>query len=870
MKQIIYTAFFLIFFGFSISAQTVSGYVFNSEKKSLALATVSLLQTGDSAIVRYTNTDKNGFYQLQIPDNKEYILKSIAFGYGASYRNISGLSTIDFVLQESSIILQEVKVKGRYSGVKYGTDTIKYDVKQFIDSTEVVLGDVLNKLPGIEVDEAGNVKAQGKKVEKIMVDGKDYFGGSTQMATKNLGADIAETVEVLHNYSEYSLLTGFQSQEKTVINVGVNKSKYGKITGNVMAGGGIKEKYAAKMNLTQLNTQSLVSLLGALNNTGEAVFSIDDYFRMQGGLNEVLGNSGSFSFSEAETNMLAPSENTYRKTNGLAGLNFSYQPKTTFKLNAYALYNQDSQDAEDLNQYRFFVPDGTTVNIAETNHSQHKNRFFSGFVKMTYSPNETLSLGYKGTVARSNLGVNTLINNTIIEADENHFTQPVRTNHELMLMKALNNHIWLTNVSFNYSHIPDRLQLATDSSLFDFLGLSGLQNINERNGSGEISSALFYRLNRRYFLQPVIKLNFENESYNTSINDSSSDSLWNRLNSKQYDFSAGINLIKNKGRTQFKLGFMAQYIDKQGNIKLKVKENSAWYLNPSVELTFEITSRQKLFASFSQSVNSQSLDRFKEGYVFDSYKTCQSGSRINQLYGRNYSFSGRYMYSESYYDMHLIVTGNYSRTANDATFNIIQNGINSEIQYVMSPLTHQTTGDIYLLKGLLFIPWKLKVTGNYTNSMNYNYLSEIENNVKTDRIRATANLQSNYNFPLNVELTSKWDHTVYDATVMQDVTYNIQRYSGKLKYNITPKLYAESELEYVLNRLPSYNQELYILNALLTCKLTQKAEIRLSGSNILNINDMSWRTVSYQQNYELQRYYRKIPGNVLLSLRYSL
>jgi hypothetical protein len=439
-----------------------------------------------------------------------------------------------------------------------------------------------------------------------------------------------------------------------------------------------------------------------------------------------------------------------------------------------------------------------------------------------------------------------------------------------MVMKALNSHVWLTNASLAYSNIPSRLQLTTDSSLFDFLELSGLQHIGERDLSGEFSSALFYRLNRNYFLQPVVKLKFENESYNTSINNSLSDSLRNDLNSKLYDFSAGLNLIKNKGRTRFKLGITAQYLAEQGNIKSKIKNNSIFQLNPSAELTFELSPRHKLFASFSKSVYNQSLASFKEGYVFDSYKTFQSESRISQLYGQNYSINGRYMYSESYYDAHLNLSGNYTRTTNGTTFNILQNGINSEIQHVMSPATRQVSGDVYLLKGLLFIPWKMKITGNYTNSLNYNYLSDVENKIKTDRIRTAINFLSNYDFPLNAELTAKWEHTVYDASIMQDVTSNIQRYGGKLKYDVNDKLYAESELEYVLNRLPSYNQKLYILNALLSYKLTKKAEIRLSGNNMLNINDMSWRTLSYAQNYELERHYRKIPGNILLSLRYSL
>lgn len=875
----------------TLSSQNVTGYVSDNNNIPVAFSTVSLLHPNDSSVVSYSATDKNGLYKLNAPNEGEFLLKVTYIGFHPFWGQVKlqkgKESQLNVNLEENPQMLDAVIIKGVYRGVRDSNDTIKYDTKAFTDGSEVVLGDVLNKLPGIEVDTKGNVKAQGKDVEKILLDGQDYFANNPQLATKNLSADIAETVEVLNNYSEYSILSGFQSNEQTVINVGVNKSKYGKISGNIIAGGGLKDRYNSNANLMQLRSKSMVSFIGAVNNTGDEVFSTDDYFKLQGGINEVIGKSGKFELSEEERRLLFPPNNTYSKTNGLSALNFSYQPKSSFKMNSYVLFNADRAKSEDINSYRYFIGDQQILPVLETVESKNRNNLISGYLKLEYSPDKTLSLAYKGTVSSSTMKGNIMLNNIVDDATsfskELKHIKPVRTNHQLMLMKALGKNVLLTNARFTYSNVPSDFHLTTDSLFLpvDFQKYenlySGRQKARTNKITGEFSSSLFYKMSKSYFIQPQIGINYNYQNLNTGILSgvdnsvilSDGNPLINKLTSKNYDLFSGVSLIKNKGFFRFKLGIGLHYLFQDGEIKSKIKEKQIAEITPFSEFSLVFSPKHRLNTAFSKLISSNDVEYFTDSIFLNSSKSYRSKSLVNQYYNHKYIAALNYNYFDSFSDITVIMTGAYEKEEDKVTVDYIQDGITSKNQYVISPSIDNIFGNLYLSKGLGFIPWRATLNGTVSNKQYYNFLSGNKNKIISGRYASNIKLQSNYDFPLNAELFAEVEHVNNNASITQDVIFNVQRYGGKLKYKANKSLYMEAELQYVKNRLPSYNQELFQLNAFVKYDFSKKASIQLRGVNMLHLDNLNWSSVSYTQNYELERHYRKIPGNILLSLKYN-
>lgn len=880
--------FLSLFFSLNTFAQTITGNVSDGDHKLIAYAAVNILQKNDSSIVNYATTNDHGFYKISLSTEGEFILKVSSLGYASTYQKVvlvKGQDThANIVLMEKPYSLKEVTVKGHYRGVRYGNDTIRYDVKAFTDGSEVVLGDVLSKLPGIEVDSKGSVKAQGKNVDKILLDGQEYFAGNAQMATKNLSADIAESVEVLNNYSEYSMLGGFQSSEQTVINVGVNKSKYGKISGDVTGGAGVDNRYNLKGNLMQLNSKSMISVLGALNNTGEEVFNIDDYFRLQGGINEVMGKSGKIDLSEEEQRLLFPQNNTYSRDNGLFAINYSYQPKSNFKLNTYVLYNKDKTKSEESNNYKYYLSNKSVFKTQESIQSVNNNSLTSGYLKLNYSPSKTFSLVYKGLISGSQMKeeseYNNLMDNSQINTNGRKNIMPIRTQHRAMMMKSFGKNILLTNARINYNNNPLRYNIVTDSLLLPIPLTQeeelyyGEQKTRKSTLSGEISAAYFYRINKSYFLQPALGVDYESQKYTSDIYDKAAgsslllqdDSLHNDLISRNYDYYGSLDLIKNTGFLRFKVGLSAHVYNQVGNIKYKINDRNLFRMNPLIEMSLVFSPKHRLSTAFSRKFSSNDIEGYIDGITFNSYNSYNRESNLNRFFNYRYTGNFSYNYFDAFSNTTIIASGAYEKERNNKTLDQLQKGALTETNYTTSSPTENLFASLYITKGLDFIPWLIDINASYSNR-NYNsYLSGNLNKIETERITTQANLHSRYDFPLNAEFWAKIEHVTNSATLTNDAMYNIQKYGTKLKLKASEKLYIESELEFIQNKLPSYKQNVYMLNGMIKYSFNKKMAVQLKGYNMLNIKNQTWRSLSFSNNYEVERYYHQIPGYVILSM----
>ena len=178
--------------------------------------------------------------------------------------------------------------------VKISGDTLIYNADSFNTGTERKLEDVLKNLPGVEVNDDGQIEVEGKVVGKVMVEGKDFFDGDTKIATKNIPSNAIDKVQILKNYSEVGQLSGVQNnQDNIAINIKLKKGKDKFWFGNVTAGVSAIEGLLNNTSDTDVDNQSLylfqpklfyyspkytVNVIGDLNNIGELAFTRRDYF----------------------------------------------------------------------------------------------------------------------------------------------------------------------------------------------------------------------------------------------------------------------------------------------------------------------------------------------------------------------------------------------------------------------------------------------------------------------------------------------------------------------------------------------------------------------------------------------------------------
>lgn len=248
----------------------VSGIVHDSTgSQQMKGASVVLLREVDSAFVRFTPVQPDASFKLANVPYGNYLLQMSFMGFETRYLHIHpdrpevNLDTIYLLPQVYN--LGDIVV--RQPPVVIRNDTVEFNAGSFPTRAYAVLEELLKKLPGVQVGPGGNIKVNGVTVERLLVDGVPFFGGNTQIAARNLPADIVDKVQVYDASSDQKAFNGFDNgvKQKTV-NVVIKKNKRKGYFGNVMAGAGTDRTYATGLNLNRFNGNQQLSMVAQANN----------------------------------------------------------------------------------------------------------------------------------------------------------------------------------------------------------------------------------------------------------------------------------------------------------------------------------------------------------------------------------------------------------------------------------------------------------------------------------------------------------------------------------------------------------------------------------------------------------------------------
>ncbi len=235
------------------SAQTITGKISDTASNNdIGNAVVALLTKSDSILYKFTRTTTEGKFVLKNVKAGTYVLL-ITHPYYANYVDDITVSETDLDLSQitfksKSQILQEVIVKSG-SPIKIKGDTVSYTADSFKVSANANVEELLRKLPGIQVDKNGQIKAMGETVEKVLVDGEEFFGDDPGMAVKNLRADAVKEVQVFDKKSDQAEFTGIDDgQSKKTINLKLKDDKKKGYFGKIEASGGLQNKIDDRYN----------------------------------------------------------------------------------------------------------------------------------------------------------------------------------------------------------------------------------------------------------------------------------------------------------------------------------------------------------------------------------------------------------------------------------------------------------------------------------------------------------------------------------------------------------------------------------------------------------------------------------------------
>ena len=305
MKKIFTLSVLVLSLFTAVHAQKADGsikgkLVDSAAKQPISEATVSALNAKDSSLATFTLSNKLGIFEIKGLEEGTYQLVITHLGFETFKKTVSIISTI------KSINLGDLKVQKEYKTLTGVTvtndapviikeDTVQFRADAFKTKPNATVEDLLKKIPGMQVDKDGTVKAQGETIQKVYVDGKEFFGSDPKLATKNLTADMVESVQVFDDMSEQAKFTKIDDGSKQkAVNIKLKKDKNKGIFGRALAAGGYGDggRYEGNISFNKFNGNQRLSFLFNANNINKQGFSFSDIISSMGGFSGFGGGGG--------------------------------------------------------------------------------------------------------------------------------------------------------------------------------------------------------------------------------------------------------------------------------------------------------------------------------------------------------------------------------------------------------------------------------------------------------------------------------------------------------------------------------------------------------------------------------------------------
>lgn len=286
MKKTLLTVMASLLFASITLAQTnsVQGVIADlSSNAKLKNATVSVLNAKDSTLYKFTRAAQDGNFSFQNFKNGNFILL-VTYPEYADFVNKfsidSANKSIDFKvidMKTKAKLLNEVIIKGQAAAIKIKGDTTEFNAAAYKIQPNDRVEDLLKKFPGVTVDAQGKITAQGKAVEKVLVDGEEFFGDDPTLVTKNLRADMVDKVQLFEKASDQAAFTGVDDgQKKQTLNIVLKEDKKQGYFGKIDAGYGTDDFYQIQAMINKFKNKEKIAAYFTSSNTGKTGLGWED------------------------------------------------------------------------------------------------------------------------------------------------------------------------------------------------------------------------------------------------------------------------------------------------------------------------------------------------------------------------------------------------------------------------------------------------------------------------------------------------------------------------------------------------------------------------------------------------------------------
>ncbi len=537
MKKL--TALLTLLFLFALQTafaqqSTLKGSITDTlNKQNLSNAVISVLRPKDSVLVKFVRTDAQGNFELKNLQAGNYILMVTYPNYADYVDKITVEPGKDNILGSLPLItkaklLEEVIVRQRIGAIKVKGDTTEYKADSFHVSANADVQELLRKMPGIQVNSKGEITAQGDKVEKILVDGEEFFSDDPAVVTKNLRADAVDKIQAFDKKSDQAVFSGIDDGIKTkTLNIQLKEDKKKGYFGKVEAGTDFDKYRYGKLLGNAFKGKRKISAYLTTDNTKFEGLNWDDSRNYGGDANVTteIGDDGSI--------MMWAGGDDFSYGNGFpnsttAGLHFSNKwDKDKYNSNNTYQYNNLNVTSTTTSKTQTILPDTSFVNTTSQAQAGEKIRHkltsiyewqidSSSSLKITVKPSSVKSLTRTDYLGQSISQNGKVINESNRSTNTNDQNNTLNSSIFWRKKFAKKGRTLSINTDLNFNNREENTLLLAANSFFDPSGnLSKLDNVDQMKVNKQTTSSINTLVT---YTEPLWKNTFLVLNYRLNLN----------------------------------------------------------------------------------------------------------------------------------------------------------------------------------------------------------------------------------------------------------------------------------------------------------------------------------------------------------------
>ena len=849
---------------------TIEGTVTDSLGHA-ADAYITVSPKGTGSIVGFADTDSKGHYKVGFKTDADSLMVTAAgLGIGQYVRVVANRSQrVDFSVKNKDIELKEVSVKA--DKIRQMGDTLNYNVALYQKQEDRVIGDVLKRMPGIEVSESGAIKYNGKSISKFYVEEMDLLQGRYGIATNNINASDVATVQVMENHQPVKMLQGKTLTDDVAINLKLKDSAKGTVAVNTMLGAGVQQSGGwgfGSRSLTGGQTigqnplwaaeavgmyfakkrQNMTLYKG--NNTGDDVSR--ELTQHYSGVSTV----GLYPFCPTGTVMPSgsglPQKRTFDNHTHIVTMNHLEKLNTDTETGLNIAYHNDNIRREGASVSDRFISDDTRLMTSEALTSETKvnnlniqarynwnaqGGFVSDVVKFDTNWNNDR---VDGLTASERTGAMPM--NYGNERVRQHFDRPqLSVTNTFNTIRNIGKNTFNLHFSAGYAHRPNTLTVGVDS-LLQGTSAAYSQEVNSHHIAGRFNTGYGMRVAEHFRFDYGISASANMHGIVTDLDGftppADHPKLSNDLWYNTYCLSLGQSYKYESHDLSVTLGLPLELYSQMLDDRIRRDRHSYTHLLffPSLSANWIIT--RDLWATggvhYSKTVGDPG--GIYSGYIMSNYRAFQR-SYVEQLsetkrYGGNVSLR----YRSAIRALFANVGFNYSRMHDNQIYGYTYEGATSVVQAVDKPTIadrYSVSGEVS--KGFDFLRSTIRAFGSYTLSESERLIADNLYQFNAQGLSLGGSLSFSPAEWMGIVYSSGWSQSRSYTVGNRDASTNVRSSTQRLSTSIYPTkaltLTLSAEDNY--NNLTATSRHAWFGDVALKCKM-KRIDWEVQLNNVFN------------------------------------